>query len=168
METHVHRPTHLQRALQRLAATAWAGWLLSRTLHYIDRPLMRLTRGRVSLPGLIIGLPVLALTTTGAKSGIPRTVPLVYIAAGDNIVLIASYFGSDRHPAWYRNLCAHPTATVALDGHTANYVARELHGAERERYWRAAVSLYCGYAAYERRARGRIIPVVLLTPQAKG
>ncbi|TMC56402.1 MAG: DUF385 domain-containing protein, partial [Chloroflexi bacterium] len=81
-----------QKGLQRIAAITPISWLLARTLHYLDRPLLRLSRGRLSLAGLITGLPVIMLTTTGSKTGQPRTTPLAGIVDGEYVVLVASYF----------------------------------------------------------------------------
>ncbi len=159
-------PYGWQRLLQHVVATRWAGWLLSRVLYRVDRPLLRLTGGRISLPGVLTGLPVVTLTTTGARSGAPRTTPLVAVLDGERVVLIASYFGSRHHPAWYHNLCAHPEATLSVRGRSGVYAARELSGEERAAYWAQAVALYPGYAAYQRRAGAREIPVLLLVPKA--
>ncbi len=166
MTTPSPAPSRLQRGVQSLAATRWASWLLSRILYRLDRPLLRLTHGRLSVAGLLTGLPVALLTSTGARSGIPRTSPLVYLEDGERVVLIASFFGRPHHPAWYHNLRAHPEATLSMGRRECAYTARELAGEEREGYWRQAIALYPGYAAYERRAGGRRIPVLLLTPKS--
>jgi deazaflavin-dependent oxidoreductase (nitroreductase family) len=134
-------------------------------LHYLDRALLRLSKGRLSLPGPLTGLPIVMLTTVGARSGKARTTPLVAIRDGANMILIASYFGNRHHPAWYYNLRAHPQVTLTVDGGSAPYVAREAGDAERETYWRKAVALYKGYAAYKERAQGRKIPIVILSKE---
>jgi deazaflavin-dependent oxidoreductase (nitroreductase family) len=108
---------------------------------------------------------VVTLSTIGAKSGQLRTVPLIGISDGDKVVLIASNWGRKRHPAWYHNLRANPEATLSIQGRTGTYIAHETTGGEREEYWRRAVDLYAGYAAYQRRAGGRRIPVMVLTPK---
>lgn len=154
-----------QRHLHWLPASALGAWFFARTLHHIDRPVLRLTRGRRSLTSVLAGLPIVTLTTTGARSGQPRSVPLVGIRDGDKVVLIASSYGRPRHPAWYHNLRSNPEATLEVAGRTGIYIARETSGAERDEYWRRAVALYSGFAAYERRTRGRIIPVLVLTPR---
>ena len=69
------RANALQKAMRRIAATAPGSWLLARTLHHIDNPIAKITRGRHTL-STTSGLPIVSLTTTGAKSGLPRTVPL--------------------------------------------------------------------------------------------
>ena len=83
------------------------------------------------------------------------------------MVLIASNFGRAHHPGWYHNLRANPQATLATGGQSRTYVAREATGPEREVYWRKAVDLNPGYAAYEARTGGREIPVIVLMPKGR-
>lgn len=151
--------------VRRIAATTPGSRLFSITAHHIDRPFLRYSKGRISLSGILTGLPVLTITTTGAKSGQPRTIPLLSIPDGDDFILIASNFGQSHHPAWYHNLRAHPEATVLIDGRNTAYAAHETSGDERERCWRRAVDLYPGYAAYATRTNGRRIPVMVLRPK---
>ncbi len=163
-------PPNLPRRLVRTAAASAPGaWLFARTLHHLDRLTLRLTGGRTTAAALSTGLPLITLTTTGAKSGQPRSVPLLGIPDGPNIILVASNWGQAHHPAWYYNLRAHPEVTVTVNGPSANgrslpYTARQLTGEERARCWQKAVNTYAGYEAYVRRARNRQIPVLLLTP----
>jgi len=115
---------------------------------------------------MLAGLPVVTLTTTGARSGLPRSLPLVGIEDGDRVVLIASNYGRSRHPAWYYNLRAHPEVRLSIRERTGVYLAREATAAEHEAYWRAAVALYRGFEAYQKRAgrAARRIPIMVLTP----
>lgn len=161
------RPNALQRSLHPVLRTKISGWFLARTLHHLDRPVLRLTGGRHSLTSLLAGLPVVTVTATGAKSGEPRSVPLVALPDGENVILIASNFGQKHHPAWYYNLRAHPEVQLTYEGHTAAYTAHETIGEEHERCWQRAVDLYSGYARYRERAGQRQLGVFLLTPQAK-
>jgi len=154
------------RLVKRIGATDGGAWLFSHTIHRIDAPILRLTQGRYSLTELLSGLPVVALTTLGAKSGRPRVTPLVALPNGNEMVLIASSFGRARHPAWYYNLRANPQATLTFKGQTRPYIAREATGAEREKYWQLAVAAYSGFADYQKRAKNRLIPVMILTPVA--
>jgi len=154
------------RSIQKLAATDFGLWLLPNTLHRIDAVLLKLTGNTVSLTSLLAGLPVIMLTTTGAKSGQKRQKPLVTIADGENLILIASSFGSSRHPAWYYNLTANPTAQVSFRRQTATYQARRSVGVEREHYWQMAKALYAGFDRYENRANKREIPIMVLEPVA--
>jgi deazaflavin-dependent oxidoreductase (nitroreductase family) len=107
---------------------------------------------------------VVTVTILGAKSGQPRSLPVVAIPDGEKVILIASNFGQKHHPAWYYNLQAHPHVHLTYNGQTVTYAARETTGEERERCWRRATDLYSGYPLYQRRAAGRRIPVMLLTP----
>ena len=149
------------RALERAAASRPGGWFFIHVANRIDRVLLRLTRGRVSVA---VGQPVLLLTARGAKSGQPRNTPLLYTTDGDDIVLVASNAGSSRHPAWYHNVCANPRVEVRAPRRSGTYIAREASGAERERLWARANDLYAGYDVYQDRARARRIPVIALTP----
>jgi deazaflavin-dependent oxidoreductase (nitroreductase family) len=162
-----HRPNAVQQFLQFIPKSKPGAWFFARTLHHFDRPLLRMTHGRHSLTSLMSGLPVVTVTTLGAKSGQPRSLPLVAIPDAENVILIASNFGQYHHPAWYYNLRAHPEVQLTYEGQTVAYVARETSGAERERCWQRAVDLYAGYANYKQRAAHREIGVFLLTPQAK-
>lgn len=153
---------------QWLPASRIGATLFSYTLHHIDRVLMGLSKGRLSVPGVVTGLPVVMLTTMGAKSTLPRTVPLVGMRDGEKVILIASNWGSPRHPAWYLNLRTHPDAAIDVGRRRQTYVARQATDAERAQYWERATKLYRGFAAYAQRARGRQIPIMVLTPKRMG
>lgn len=159
-----HHPNLFQRGIKHIVALRPVAALLAPTLHRLDKPVIRWTGGSHSLTSLMTGLPVVMLTTTGAKSGEPRTVPLLAIPDGRNLILIASSFGRSKHPAWYHNIRANSRVTVTVGATTSGYWAQEATGAERARLWQIAVGRYAGYAAYERRAYPRQIPVILLTP----
>jgi deazaflavin-dependent oxidoreductase (nitroreductase family) len=150
--------------IQRGAATSFGIWLLSKTLHRIDKPLLKLTGNRASFTSWLAGLPVVMLTTKGAKTGLMRHLPLVVLEDGEKLILIASFFGSHRHPAWYYNLKAHPQAQVSYPNHTAVYLSRQAEGKERQRYWEMAKELYLGYSLYKRQASDREIPIMVLEP----
>ena len=117
-----------------------------------------------ALGGRLVGrfgrAPMLLLTTTGRKSGQPRTLPLVYIP-GEPPLVIASNGGAARHPQWYANLLSDPHAEVRIGAVSRRVVARTLEGDEREEGWRRAVAIYGPYASYQRRTE-RQIPVVAL------
>lgn len=128
----------------------------------IDPHLLRLTGGRFS--SLYPLMNVMLLTTTGAKTGKQRTLPLTYLIDGDSLVLVASNYGKSSHPAWYRNLLANPEAQVLAGKYSGRYVAADITDpTERERAWDLAVTTYAGYADYEGRAANRTIPLVRLT-----
>jgi|NGEPerStandDraft_13_1074530.scaffolds.fasta_scaffold05408_2 deazaflavin-dependent oxidoreductase (nitroreductase family) len=139
-------------------------WLYARTLHHVDRLVYRLTRGRKTFTSWTSGLPVVMLTTTGAKSGRPRTLPVLGIPVGDRLVVIASNYGQRHNPAWYYNLRAHPRASIILEGASRDMVARELMGEERERWYARGIEIYPGWTHYRTRAAPREIPVVELRP----
>ena len=123
--------------------------------------LYRVSGGRIG--GRVIGLPVLLLTTTGRKSGAPRTRALTYFPKGDRTVVVASYLGEPRHPDWWLNLKANPRATVLRDGRETTVRAREADGEERDQLWREIVTTAKDYDEYQGRTRRRI-PVVVLEP----
>ncbi len=131
----------------------------------LDQLIYRKSNGRTTLSSMLAGVPVILVTTTGAKTGQSRTIPLLGIPDGENIILIASNWGGKKNPAWYYNLKANPEATVTLNGQNVVYIAREVTGEKRERCWARATAVYPGYNAYKKRADGRIIPVLLLKPQ---
>ena len=135
-------------------------WYMKRIAPRLDPPLLRLTGGRVSS---VYPVPVMLLTTTGAKTGQPRTLPLLYLNDGDAIILIASNYGKTSHPAWYRNLVANPKVEVLAGKKSGTYTATEItDAAERERAWDLALDMYAGYGDYEGRAGDRTIPLVRL------
>jgi deazaflavin-dependent oxidoreductase (nitroreductase family) len=159
-------PNHIQRFIRGLIATRPAAWLLARTVHRIDAAAFRASGGRTTASALMTGLPIITLTTTGAKSGRPRPVTLVGIPDGSRLILIASNWGQGSHPAWYHNVKANPPVMVAgRDGPPGRlYIARELGGDERVAAWARAVALYPGYQGYAARTGGRTIPVIALEP----
>jgi deazaflavin-dependent oxidoreductase (nitroreductase family) len=155
------------RRLVRLTA-GWRpmSWFYARTLHHIDRVVYRLTRGRATFSSWVSGVPIVMLTTTGAKSGRPRTLPVLGVAHDDRLVLIASNYGQCRNPAWYHNLRANPRARIVFEGVERDVVARELTGEERERWYARGIEIYPGWTQYRTRAAHRQIPVIELTPAA--
>jgi deazaflavin-dependent oxidoreductase (nitroreductase family) len=155
------------RRMMRLSgAVPPISWLYVRTLHHLDRIVYRLTRGQATFVSLVTGLPIVMLTTTGAKSGRLHTLPLVALPDGARMVIIASNYGQRRNPAWYHNLRAHPRATISFDGATREVVARELEGEERDRQYARGIEVYPGWTQYRERASNRRIPVIELTPVA--
>lgn len=110
------------------------------------------------------GMPVLELTTTGRKSGEPRSVLLYYVAHGESYLVIGSHLGRDQPAAWSLNLDANPHATVRTPHRgEQSVVARTAEGAEREELWAAIVASKADYAVYESRTERRI-PVYVLEP----
>jgi deazaflavin-dependent oxidoreductase (nitroreductase family) len=113
-------------------------------------------------PGRWADRPLLVLTTTGARSGQPRTTPLIYTTDGDRLVVIASKGGEPTNPDWYHNLLAHPEATVEVGGERFPVRATFAEGAERRRLFDQQAAQMPFFAEYER-TTPREIPVVVLT-----
>lgn len=158
------RANAVQKALRRLAASGPGAWLFARVLHPIDRPVYRLTRGRHTFANLLSGIPVVLLTTTGARTGRPRTVPVLGLPTADGLAVIASNFGQQHQPGWYYNLRANPEGSVTADGRTRQVRAVEAEGDVRRRIWEEGLGIYPGWAQYERRASHRRIAVFVLEP----
>ena len=155
------RPNVIARTVRRVIATRPVAWLLARTIHHVDGATLRLSGGRTTASAVLSGLPIIELTTTGAKSGRPRTVPLVGIPDGERLILIASNWGQAKHPAWYYNVKANPAVTVQDGDEVTEGVARELDGDERQHWWELAVAAYPPYAEYQTKT-SRQIPVFLV------
>ena len=132
--------------------------------HRIDTLIFKLTGGKYSGTETLSGRPVIRLTTTGAKTGQARSMPMVSMFDGEKIALIASNLGQKNNPGWYYNLKANPECEVQFHGRTAKYTAHEATGTEYEKYWHLAVSYYKGYEIYKVRAAHRQIPVMVLMP----
>ena len=111
--------------------------------------------------GAFAGNPMVLLTTTGARSGLPRTAPVTYTTDGDRIVLIASKAGADHHPAWYHNLVAHPEVIVEVGGETYAARARTAEEPERSRLFAERVAVMPRFDGY-RTMTERTVPVVVI------
>jgi deazaflavin-dependent oxidoreductase (nitroreductase family) len=148
--------------MQALARTRLGGWLFINVFPVIDRWLMPLTHGRLKVA---MGQPILLLHTRGARSGQPRTTPLLYTPHGEGFVIVASKAGAEHHPAWYHNIHAHPDAVaVEIGSRRIPVRPRVVEGAERAELWQRVNDNYNGYETYQARAGSRVIPVVLLEP----
>lgn len=112
------------------------------------------------------GVPICLLTTTGRKSGQPRTVPLVYLKDGDDVVLVASQGGLPNDPQWYRNLVADPEVTLQFGPSVQPMRARTAAPAERAALWPRLTELYADFASYATWTE-REIPVVICEPCGK-
>jgi deazaflavin-dependent oxidoreductase (nitroreductase family) len=154
--------------IQRVVASRPISAVNARVLHHLDRWVLRLSGGRTSAMALLAGLPVVNLTTIGAKTGRTRTTPLLGIPDREQpgrLAIIASNWGQSHLPGWYYNCLAHPQVTCLVRGKTGQYQATEIDGTEYARFWGYAASIYAGYLSYQARA-GRHIPILLLTPLA--
>ena len=148
------------RAMEAFPSSKLGAAILSRVAPLIDRPLMRLSGGRVATTAMY---PTLLLTTTGRKSGEPRTAPLLYIEHGDDIAIIGTRFGNTNHPAWYLNLRAKPEARVLLDGEEFEVSVRDASEHERAEVWQKATQIYGGFEKYQSRVGDRVIPILMLS-----
>jgi deazaflavin-dependent oxidoreductase (nitroreductase family) len=120
----------------------------------------RANQGKVG--GQLANMPVLLLTMTGAKSGRTITKPLVYTTDGDRIVIIASFAGAPKSPAWYNNLVANPVATVEVDSERFQVRAAITAGEERQRLFDRQAEKMPIFADYQKKTT-RQIPVLVLT-----
>jgi deazaflavin-dependent oxidoreductase (nitroreductase family) len=142
------------------SSTRLGGIFYHQVCRRIDTLLIPLTNGRLAMGPA--GQTVL-LTTIGARSGRPRRASLAFLWSDDDMVLVASKGGAPRHPGWYHNLMANPRARVQYRGVVEEREAREATGEEREELFRRAAERFPNFAAYQARATGRTIPVVLLS-----
>jgi deazaflavin-dependent oxidoreductase (nitroreductase family) len=134
---------------------------VARGVNVFHRSLVQASGGRIG--GRLGGMPVVVLETVGRKSGLPRETMLTApVVDGDTVVLVASYGGDSRHPAWYHNLSAHPDVAITIGGSRREMTARTATAEEKAAYWPRIVKAYRGYAGYQKRT-DRDIPVVLLT-----
>jgi deazaflavin-dependent oxidoreductase (nitroreductase family) len=128
------------------------------------RVLFDLSKGKLLNRGM--GMPVVKLTTVGRKSGQRRSTMLTSpLVEGENVVLVASFGGDDRDPAWFGNLVANPDVEVVMNGKTRSMRARVAEGVERTRLWEELTAKHANYAGYQRRT-SRQIPVVVLEPRS--
>ena len=123
----------------------------------------RANEGRVG--GQFEGAPVLLLGTTGARTGQPRTNPMMYLAEGDRLYVFASKAGAPTNPDWYHNLKANPQVTVEIGTETLSARAEEVTGPERDRIYAEQATRYPGFAEYQEQT-SRTIPVVELVRNA--
>jgi deazaflavin-dependent oxidoreductase (nitroreductase family) len=105
--------------------------------------------------------PLLLLTTTGRRSGLPRTTPMMYIPDGDRLLVIASNAGAPSHTDWYRNLVADPDVTVEVGAETYPATAVVPRGRERDELFESVVAKYPFFAEHQAKVT-RTIPVVVL------
>ncbi len=156
-------PNAFQRAVQAFAGSRPGAWMTPRTLVPLDRLVSRWSRGRVTLPVILAGLPVVALTTTGRTSGLPRATHLIAIPFEDTLALLGTNFGQPKTPAWTLNLEADPAATISHHGTTVMVRARSATPDERTAIFTTAATKFAGAANYEQRlADKRPVPVFVL------
>ena len=152
----------VRRLVRWTAARRPMARLFARIQQPLDERVYRLTGGRTMLSSWLSGIEVSILTTTGARTGEPRTLPVLALPDGDDVILIASNFGRPRHPSWYHNLLADPHAMIVTAGVRREVVARELSGGERERWYARAEEIFPPFTRYPGWAGDRDIPVLRL------
>jgi deazaflavin-dependent oxidoreductase (nitroreductase family) len=157
------RPLH--RLMRRMAATRPMARIYAVIQPPLDQLVYRLTHGASTASSWLGGVEISMLATTGAKSGKVRTLPVLLIPDGEDMILIASNYGRPKNPSWYHNLRANPYATIVTGGVSREVVAKELSGSERERGYRRGEAIYPGFTHYPRWTGGREIPVLRLTPR---
>lgn len=161
--SYTHTPSNpLQRAMQAFASTRAGAWFFSKTLARLDGFVSERTHGRLSLPALLAGLPVLVLTTTGRKTGRARESRLFAVPIDDTLALLGTNFGQKHTPAWVYNLEADPRAEVSYRGITRRVVARPATEVEREQVMAASTHVYGGYVKYRERITGRRLRIFVL------
>ena len=137
-------------------------WYLKEVSRRLDPPLARISGGRLST---VPGVPLVMLETVGAKSGLPRVSALVYFSDGGRAIVMASNYGSGKHPGWYHNIKANPEVTLSSRGRSGRYLGEITSGEERERLWELAKTFVGAYGRYEGMTEGaREIPVVAFSP----
>ena len=142
------------------------GVYLGRRSTKIHVALYRWSSGK--LGGHVPGWPdarIVLVDHTGAKTGIRRTSPVMYHQDGDAIAVAASKAGQPSHPAWFHNLNANPDTTIQIGSTVRAVRARLATEAERDRLWPEFVAFYPGYDFFQRNAKGRTIPIVILEPR---
>lgn len=128
----------------------------------MDKTMYASTHGRVTVAGLLGGLPVIILSTTGAKTGKPRSMPLIGFPTGDSLTVLGTNFGQKPTPGWVYNLRANSAASVGYRDRTVDVTARLATGAETDEAFRLAATVYPGYKNYRSRATNREILAFVL------
>ncbi len=136
----IRKPNALQKIIHRFFMSRPVTAFFAPWIHRVDKAILRLTKGKHTVAE-ILGWNIVQLTTIGAKTRQPRTMPLIRPVNGERIALIASSFGRAHNPAWYYNLKAHPECTVQWNGKTGTFIAREAEGEEYKKYWQQGVSI---------------------------
>ncbi|KPI24125.1 nitroreductase/quinone reductase family protein [Streptomyces sp. NPDC054950] len=153
------------RMVQKVSSTRAFAKVAPHVIPALDRAVHRLTRGKVLLSAQM--LPGVILTSTGARSGLPRRAPLACMPeeGGGSWILVGSNFGRTGHPAWTGNLLAHPDAEISWKGRDIPVTAVPLAGEERAAVWKTLLAFWPPYATYQARVE-REIRLFRLTPRA--
>jgi deazaflavin-dependent oxidoreductase (nitroreductase family) len=154
-------PSHESDPLRRLGATRVGVWVIKHIVSPLDRQFYQLTQGRRVTVGPPVA-PRLLLTTTGRRTGKPRTTPVFYLRDGDRLVVCNANPGFERPNPWTLNIRANPVVQVQIGVEHGEYCARELAGDQLEQYWPALVEVWPAYAQHYARSGQR--SVFLLEP----
>ncbi len=138
------------RYVNRFSATRAGSWIVKHVAAKIDPVIFRVTNGRFTSTGKPT-LPMLTMTTTGRRSGEPRPVQLAYHADGDDLLVVASAMGQERHPAWSHNIDADPSVEVRVRGEVYPATATKLDEDEKQRLWPAIATTIPQMHVYEAR-----------------
>jgi deazaflavin-dependent oxidoreductase (nitroreductase family) len=137
--------------------------VIARQVNHLHRTLFKRSGGRIAGKGF--GMPVVEIVTTGRKTGKRRPTMLTSpVQEGENVVIVASWGGDDRHPLWYLNLLENPEVDLTMEGQTRKMRARTASADERAALWPRVVGAYKGYGQYQTKTE-REIPLVILEPQ---
>lgn len=158
----VKPPNRVQRTLQHAAARDRVSSTLQKTLYPLDKTLHRASGGRHTVASVLTGIPVIMLTTTGARTGNARSTPLIGIPMEDGLVVIGSNYGTEATPGWVHNLEANPAASVTYRDRRVAVVARRANLQETEQAFDAAAAIYAAFPDYRNRAAHREIRVFVL------
>jgi len=158
----IKKVNKLLKLMQLVASSRGGAWFFSKTMHWQDRLLFKFTNGRLTLPTLLAGLPVIMLTTTGAKTGKQRTMPLLGIPIEGNIAIIGSNYGQKKTPGWVYNLEEDPSAVLSYQDRSISVTARQTEEAETNKIFELGGAFYPGYPKYRVRADHREIRVFVL------
>lgn len=154
-----------QTRLKAFGATRAGVWVIKQIVSPLDRWLYRWSNGRLLTLGRPLA-PTLLLTTTGRKSGEPRTTPLFYLRDGDRIILCNVNPGFERPNPWPLNLRAHPTVQAQIGAQTLRYQAREATATEVDHYWPRLVAMWPAYQQHFARSGQRSIFILTLEAEA--
>ena len=164
LDYRITTPNLAQRGVRRAASARVGSKLLARYLPAMDRTVARLSRGRTTAIEMLAGLPIIALTTTGRRTGTRRHTQLVAIPHEATLALLGTNFGGPSTPTWALNLETNPAATVAFRDREVEVVARAATEAERAQVLATAATIYVGYPKYLARISGRTVRIFVLEP----
>lgn len=157
------RPNAIQKFVHRFFMLRPVTAIFAPWIHQLDTSILKWTKGKFTASE-VVGWNIVQLTTTGARTGRARRMPLLALFVDEKIGLVASSFGRRHNPGWYYNLKSNPECEVQYRGRSRRYMAREAEGEERRELWQLALAYYAGYEKYQERA-SRKIPLMVLEPK---